>query len=138
MIKAAITISASMQHTMTQDMLKDYVLSSLERNIAQEISKQMNITKQYDSLTDTITYTGTFTNSNNPSVGVVGAVGSSISGISGFNGTTTIVGPSHNNVQEILRVVEYTKNGKITRVELQKYDEEHDSWNKIPRIQIEE
>jgi hypothetical protein len=35
-------------------------------------------------------------------------------------------------------VVEYTKNGKVTRVELQKYDEEGDEWFKIPRIQIEE
>ena len=138
MIKAAITISASMQHTMTQDMLKDYVLSSLEKYITQQISKQMTITKQYDSMTDTTTYTGTYTvpvtqtqtNSNNLTV--------STSTVSGFNGTSTIVGTSRVGVQEILRVVEYTKNGKVTRVELQKYDEENDSWNKIPRIQLEE
>ena len=136
MIKASIKISASMQHTMTQDMVKDYVLSSLQKYIAGEVAKSMTITKIYDAMNDDTTYTGTYTvpithtSSNNLTV--------SGSTISGFNGTSTIVSTSRNSVQEILRVVEYTKNGKVTRVELQKYDEENDSWNKIPRIQIEE
>ena len=130
MIKAAITISASTEHTMTQDMLKDYVLSSLEKHLAQEVAKQMIVDKQHDPMTDDITYTAT--------VNVPSPVNTIT--VSGFNGTAAITGSTirANSVQEILRVVEYTKNGKITRVELQKYDEENDSWNKIPRVQIEE
>lgn len=133
MIKAAIRISASMEHTMTQDMVKDYVLSSLQKHIAGEVVKKMTITKTYNAMTDDTTYTGTLTmplthtTSNNLTV--------SASTVSGFNGTVAVRNPS---VQEILRVVEYTKNGKITRVELQKYDEENDLWTKIPRVQIEE
>lgn len=133
MIKAAIKIGAHMQHTMTQDMLKDYVLSSLEKHLAQEVAKQMIVDKQHDPMTDDITYTAT--------VNVPSPVNTIT--VSGFNGTAAITGSTirtirANSVQEILRVVEYTKNGKITRVELQKYDEENDSWNKIPRVQIEE
>ena len=130
MIKAAVTISASTEHTMTQDMLKDYVLSSLEKHLAQEVAKQMIVDKQHDPMTDDITYTAT--------VNVPSPVNTIT--VSGFNGTAAITGSTihANSVQEILRVVEYTKNGKITRVELQKYDEENDSWNKIPRVQIEE
>ena len=126
---------------MTQDMLKDYVLSSLQKHIAGELAKKMTITKTYDSMTDDTTYTGTLTmplthtTSNNLTVGAVGA-STVVSTMSGFNGTVSATRSS--SVQEILRVVEYTKNGKVTRVELQKYDEENDSWNKIPRIQLEE
>lgn len=133
MIKAAVRISASMQHTMTQDMLKDYVLSSLQKHIAGEVAKQMTISKIYNPMTDDTTYTGTLTlplmhtTSNNLTVSGATA--------SGFNGTVAV---RNTSVQEILRVVEYTKNGKVTRVELQKYDEESDDWMKIPRIQIEE
>jgi len=51
-------------------------------------------------------------------------------------------GSSKNNtfedVLKNLRVVEYTKNGKITRVELQRLDNENDTWIKIPRIKLEE
>lgn len=42
------------------------------------------------------------------------------------------------DVLKDLRVVEYTKNGKITRVELQRLDRKNDTWVKIPRIKLEE
>ena len=45
---------------------------------------------------------------------------------------------SNEDVLKDLRVVEYTKNGKITRVELQRLNRDCDTWVKIPRIKIEE
>lgn len=136
MIKAAVTVSASMEHTMTQDMLRDYVLSSLHKHIAGEVAKKMTIIKTYDSTTDSTTYTGTFTAPITHTSGNSMTIGAST--VSGFNGTVSVSNKNKASVQEILRVVEYTKNGKVTRVELQKYDEENDDWIKIPRIQIEE
>ena len=50
----------------------------------------------------------------------------------------TITSSSVIDVLQDLRVVEYTKNGKITRVELQRLNRDHDTWVKIPRIKIEE
>lgn len=127
---AKTVVNGALIATMNKDEIKDFVFSSLCREISSGVAKQMTIDEVRDVMNDTITYTGTVT------VGTV-ANGSSISTISGFNGSTgtSIV---KNGVQEILRVVEYTKNGKVTRVELQKYDEELDDWMKIPRIQIEE
>lgn len=136
MIRAAIKIDSMMIHTMTQDMLQDYVLSSLGRYISQQVTNNMTIDKQYDPITDETTYVGTLNvlprTTNNYTLATA-AIGTST--ISGFNGTSAV---NRSSVQEIFRVVEYTKNGKVTRVELQKYDDETNDWTKIPRIQIEE
>jgi len=51
--------------------------------------------------------------------------------------TTSSIG-TNTSVQENLRVVEYIKQGKIIRVELQRYDPNIDDWATIPRIKIEE
>lgn len=123
-------VDASMIATMDKDDIKDFVFSSLCREISSEVAKQMTIDEVRDLMNDTITYTGTVTVGQ----GASGSVYTSPSTISGFNGTSAV--KSH--VQEIFRVVEYTKNGKITRVELQTFDEISDNWIKIPRIQIEE
>ena len=86
----------------------------------------MTIDKTQDVLTGTITYTGSVHTSSN-TISVSPTYNATVS-----NGTTSPY------VQINLRVVEYTKNGKVTRVELQKYDESNDDWLKIPRLQIEE
>ena len=56
--------------------------------------------------------------------------------------TTSTISISSNSsnvgVQENLRVVEYIKQGKIIRVELQRYNANIDDWETIPRIKIEE
>ena len=127
-------VDASMIATMDKDDIKDFVFSSLCREISSEVAKQMTIDEVRDLMNDTITYTGTVTVGQ----GASGSVYTSPSTISGFNGTSSASPRIHNNVQEILRVVEYTKNGKVTRVELQTFDEISDNWIKIPRIQIEE
>ena len=51
--------------------------------------------------------------------------------------TITTIGKNI-SVQETLRVVEYIKQGKIIRVELQRYNANIDDWETIPRIKIEE
>ena len=51
--------------------------------------------------------------------------------------TTNSIG-TNISVQENLRVVEYIKQGKIIRVELQRYNANIDDWETIPRIKIEE
>jgi hypothetical protein len=51
--------------------------------------------------------------------------------------TTSSIG-TNISVQENLRVVEYIKQSKIIRVELQRYNANIDDWETIPRIKIEE
>ena len=126
MIKAAITLTHEASLHMDQDELQDYVLSSLASSISKEVTKVMTIDKTQDVLTGTITYTGSVHTSSN-TISVSPTYNATVS-----NGTTSPY------VQINLRVVEYTKNGKVTRVELQKYDESNDDWLKIPRLQIEE
>ena len=126
MIKAAITLTHEASLHMDQDELKNYVLYSLAKNISREVTKIMTIDKTEDILSGTITYTGSVHTSSN-TISVSPTYNATVS-----NGTTSPY------VQINLRVVEYTKNGKVTRVELQKYDESNDDWLKIPRLQIEE
>ena len=87
--------------------------------LAQNISKHMKVTNTYNPMTDTRTYSGSLTSGSLTTAP--------------FNGTS-----STSYVQKIedLRVVEFTKAGKVTRVELQRKTEH--GWKKIPRIQIEE
>ena len=131
MIKASIEIPSYLNHQMAHDELKDYVMSQLVNQLvsyfSKNISKNMTVSKAYDSTTDSSIYTGTVTLNSLTTSSI------SASTISGYNGTTS---PSYSQIN--LRVVEYTKNGKVTRVELQKYNEFDDSWSKIPRIQVEE
>ena len=123
-LSASINVHADLSYMMDKDELKDYVLHALTREISKEIGKHMTVTSTPNVMDNSTTYVGTVT---------VGSVGAAT--ISGYNGTTS---PSSGYSQINLRVVEYTKNGKVTRVELQKYDESSDDWFRIPRIQIEE
>jgi hypothetical protein len=127
---SAVTIDNYSVVHMDKDQIKDYVLHSLTREISNEVTKYMQIEETKDHVSDTTRYTGTLTITPGTSIGTVG-ISSTYNGVIG--------GSSYTNYSQInLRVVEYTKNGKVTRVELQKYDEEGDEWFKIPRIQIEE
>jgi hypothetical protein len=120
--------------------LKKHVTAELANILTNEIIKNMTITSTKNIYDDSTTYIGTL---------ATGAVGSNITGAVGSNITGAIIGNNYNTYksgtsapiqysQIDLRVVEYTKNKKVTRVELQKYDESTETWNKIPRIQIEE
>ena len=134
-IQARTTISGHMIATTDPNTLKRYVYECLSREMSGEIIKKMTIDEVRDLMTDTITYTGTLNLNPNPSVINAGAGTVSISN-SGYTVAGVATSTSYSQIN--LRVVEYTKNGKVTRVELQKYDEENDEWYKIPRIQIEE
>lgn len=99
--------------------------------MSNEIMKHVDITTHSCPNTSSVTYTAslpiTHTTANSLTVGT------SV----GYNGTFT-----NNHVSGIitkqpeLRVMEYTKNGKVTRVELQYYD--GDNWIKVPRHTFEE
>jgi hypothetical protein len=124
----------SIQHTaavmMSKHELEDHVFKSLLDELTNEVYKHMTINSQYDAMTDTTTYIA----SMKPQPGAVGA-----SGTLRYSGTISNTNvQSLASVQKIFRVVEYTKGGKVSRVELQSYCESDDSWIKIPRIQIEE
>lgn len=92
-------------------LVKRKLAEQFRETLMQKIDKNMKVTSQYNPLTDTTSYTGSFTASS-------------------FNGTSYV------EKAEDLRVVEFTKNGKVARVELQRKTEH--GWKKIPRIQIEE
>lgn len=128
-LAATITVDNYMLVHMDDDEVEDYVHTKLRNLISNEVMKHVDIatTKNLDSNT----FTATLPIGNAATSGVI--VGSSV----GYNGTFT-----NNHVSGIitkrpeLRVMEYTKNGKVTRVELQYYD--GDDWIKVPRHQLEE
>jgi len=121
---AQVTIDGYRIHGLSDSELKNYVTAQLTNIVTQEVAKYMTISSTKNVYNDSVTYTGTITNSN---------LNSTISTISNTGSYST---PSYSQIN--MRVVEYTKNGKVTRVELQKYDESDNDWVKIPRIQIEE
>ena len=122
---AQVTIDRyRLQH---EDYVEDYVRAKLSDMITQEVMKNMTIASIANMHEDSVTYTGTLTAST-----VTAPYG--ISNSNTISAATMSSGYSQIN----MRVVEYTKGGKVTRVELQKYDDIDDTWHKIPRIQIEE
>ena len=133
MICASVTIASQLLMQSGSSEVRDYVYKELQSQLGsaltQDLEKHMNIKETRDALTDTITYTATVDpNAYQTSLNTIT--------VAGYNG---VVGTSHiSPVQKNLRVVEYTKSGKITRVELQFYDETSDDWIKVPRIQLEE
>lgn len=129
-IEARIVLSSALVHDLGQFDIKGYVLKNLSDEISKEILNHMTITEHKDVLSDTITYTGTLSGVNTISISPGQLVGNS--------GNVTVSNSTNTYSQIILRVVEYTKDGKVTRVELQQYDDSKDDWFKIPRIQIEE
>ena len=127
MIKASVSIAKEMTLALHADDIKQHVKRTLSYEIASEVEKRMAITRRYDPMTGNEIFTATYPISS--------STVSTISSAGGYNGIT---GHVSKDVQIKLRVVEYTNKGKVTRVELQRYDENTDSWSKIPRVQIEE
>lgn len=120
--------------------IKDYVERGIKAKLTEEIMENivkpnMVITELLDPTTYDKTYTGTISTQG---------LTNTITGITGINTTNILprglVGTvvDSNSVQEMLRVVEYTKDGKTTRVELQVYDSINDDWVKVPRLKLEE
>lgn len=115
-LKAQVTIDEFHTSIMDSSQLQEHIKRNLFAQVSTAIINEMQIEKIANPNVGTNTYTGTLH---------VGA-----STITGYNGTTrTSPNPE-------LRVIEYTKNGKVTRVELQMYT--NDGWRRVPRIQIEE
>lgn len=128
---AAVTVDNAMLVRMDDDQIKDYVHNELRNIISNEVMKHADITTSKNLYDDTNTFTATLPITHSTASSVI--VGTS----AGYNGTFT-----NNHVSGIitkqpeLRVMEYTKNGKVTRVELQYYN--GDDWIKVPRHQLEE
>jgi len=117
--------------------IKDYVERGIKAKLTEEIMENivkpnMVITELLDPTTYDKIYTGTISTQG---------LTNTITGINTTNissrGSVGIIVDS-NSVQEMLRVVEYTKDGKTTRVELQVYDSINDDWVKVPRLKLEE
>lgn len=117
-ISAQITLDEFQTSVLDAHQLEDYIKRNLFAQMTSGIIDEMTITKTGNPHIATNTYTGSLTVSPNT--------------VSGFNGTS----PSLIERVEELRVVEFTKNNKVTRVELQRKTE--NGWRKIPRIRIEE
>ena len=103
---------------MDSHQLKEFVERNLFAHMTDSIMKEMTIENVGNPNTGVTTYTGTLN---------VGA-----STINGSSYSTTVRDQPRLN----LRVVEFTKNGKVTKVELQHHIE--GAWLRVPRIQIEE
>lgn len=131
---ASVTVDSDMLMHMSDGDIKDYVYetlrSQLSNHMVKDIEKNMTIEESKNLYNNTTTYTGVVDASKvyNNTLTV------SANGISGSSISQVLTSP----VQQNLRVVEYTKGGKTSRVELQFYDESNDDWIKVPRIQIEE
>lgn len=121
-LRSQLTIDDHQAMVMDKQYLKDYVTDRLLHEMRPALLNEMLIKNIGNPNTGTNTYTGTLT---------VGA-----STISGYNYNSAITNSSSTIPESELRVVEFTKNGKVTKVELQRYTE--DGWRRIPRIQIED
>lgn len=118
-LKAQVTIDEFQTSIMDKHQLKDFVERNIFAQMSDTVMNEIAIEKSANPNIGTNTYTGTLH---------VGA-----STISGYNGTMR---DSPNTPNNELRVIEYTKNGKVTKVELQMRT--NDGWRRVPRIQIEE
>lgn len=116
LLKAQLIVDEYRTAVMDTQYLKDYVADQLLRDMYPELLKEMTIENITNLNSGITTYTGSLN---------VGA--STI--------TNTYSNYDIASVME-LRVVEFTKNGKVTKVELQRYTE--DGWRRIPRVQIED
>lgn len=131
---AHVKIDGYSLHGLSSKDIEAYVTAQLTSIISKEVTKNMTISSIKDVYDDSITYIGTITGSSNTYTSGTSGVYTSTNSINSIASSS-----SNRNYSQInMRVVEYTKNGKVTRVELQKHDEDIDDWVKIPRIQIEE
>lgn len=136
MINAKIEISDLMYSDMDSNSIKDYVERVLADRITEQILNQyvkpyMIIEKETDPYTQNKIFKATY-----DPIGATVRNGNTINTNPISAGSVTFGG--HDDVLLMLRVVEYTKKDKLTRVELQSYDKQSDTWIKVPRVQIEE
>lgn len=117
-LKTQLTVDDFQTSIMDSHQLKEFVERNLFAHMTDSIMKEMTIENVGNPNTGVTTYTGTLN---------VGA-----STINGSSYSTTL----RDEPQLNLRVVEFTKKGKVTKVELQHYAE--GGWLRVPRIQIEE
>jgi hypothetical protein len=123
-LRAQITIDDYQTSVMDKVYLKEYVINTLLDQMRTPLQNEMIIQNVGNPNIGTSTYTGTLHVGSGTSGTIIG---------SGYN--TAIAGAISENPLT-LRVVEFTKKGKVTRVELQYYVES--GWQRVPRIQIEE
>ena len=122
-LKAQLTIDDYQTAVLDSHQLQELVERRLFAEMTDSIIKEMTIENIGNPNTGISTYTGTLHVGTNNTYGA-----STISGVNGSIYSTTR--------KLDLRVVEFTKNGKVTKVELQHYTE--GSWLRVPRVQIEE
>ena len=123
-VSSDLLLSLARPDDFLKEMIEDKLVQGVLKEIKKDVMSNMEIEKQQNINCGTITYTGTYDMSN-PGV---------ITSVSTANTKYTPITPN----SLTLRVVEYTKNNKVSRVELQLYDFNRDDWIKIPRVQIEE
>lgn len=139
MISASVEIADYLISSSDADDIKEFVYTKLAHQLGitltADIRKNMIIKETVNPNNNSRTYTGSI----NASVysASVSSSPNTITISAASNGISGSMLP-YSPVQKNLRVVEYTKSGKVTRVELQFYDETTDDWIKIPRIQLEE
>ena len=130
MIRAAVTLSADMLMHMGEKEAESFVMSKLSDQISSQLVSTLPISKTEDHYNQTITYTA---QTSNPS---------SLYTTSGSISASPVTSSSYNTIRnnesvlENLRVVEYYKGEKVTRVELQFFDGE--DWKKVPRLRKED
>jgi hypothetical protein len=106
----------------------DYQTAVLDSHQLQELVER----RLFAEMTDSIIKEMTIENIGNPNTGISTYTGTLHVGA---NSISTIRTEPELNLRD-LRVVEFTKRGKVTKVELQYYTE--GGWLRIPRVQIEE
>lgn len=145
------------QSALSQSTLEENIRKELALGVAQEILKMIDIQVENDYASLKRTYYAraymadikkTHSPLPNPTSVPYGLNTSVFNGTSGSismpilhnnNSTVTVTGATTKNYvaeYEKFRVCEYTKDGKVTRVELQ-YNVDG-MWEKIPRVKIEE
>lgn len=129
MIRAAVTLSADMLMHMGEKEAESFVMSKLSDQISSQLVSTLPITKTEDHYNQTITYTAQ--TSSPSSLYTSGSLSVSPVTSSSYNTIN-----NNESVLENLRVVEYYKGEKVTRVELQFFDGE--DWKKVPRLRKED
>jgi hypothetical protein len=117
-LKARVTVDEFQSSIMDKDQLQDYVQRNIFAQMTSNIMNEMTVEKDANPNMGINTYTGTL------------HIGANTISASAYNSVSSTV------KEPELRVVEFTKKGKVTKVELQQYT--HDGWRRVPRIQIEE
>lgn len=150
-IRATVTIDSSLIFSGTATnatLIEERVKNDLAFRMATQLQQFMTIHKHEDLKTFRHIYEGTVYMAVTrqplnhttplPNISTSPFNGTSIANAYTIANSGQISTSSTSHVKEYdkMRVCEYIKDGKITRVELQRYEDGF--WTKIPRVQIEE